>query len=131
MALVSTDHPFADRGTVSLSDLRDMPFILFESGFALNRIIRDGCRRNGFEPVIAARSSQIDFIAELAGAGLGVAFLPRMIAAQRTQTPISQLLLDEPGVEWTMAMAWRRGAYLSPAAAAWLTLLREPSLSRP
>src|SRR5690242_21927808 len=25
------------------------------------------CRRNGFEPVVAARSTQIDFIAELAG----------------------------------------------------------------
>lgn len=131
MALVSTDHPFAERKAVSLSDLRDMPFILFESGFALNRIIREACRRNGFDPVIAARSSQIDFIAELVGAGLGVAFLPRMIAAQRTQVPISQLLLDEPGVEWTMAMAWRRGAYLSPAAAAWLMLLRESSSSRP
>src|SRR5688500_19859023 len=34
-------------------------------------------------------STQIDFIAELAGAGLGIAFLPRMIATQRTQVPIS------------------------------------------
>ncbi|WP_407174739.1 LysR family transcriptional regulator [Bradyrhizobium sp. STM 3562] len=124
MALLPADHPLADKPKVTLSDLRDMPFILFETGFALNRIILDACRRNGFEPAVAARSSQIDFIAELAGAGLGVAFLPRMIATQRTQVPISLVLLDEPGVEWTMAMAWRRGAYLSPAAEAWLTLLR-------
>jgi len=45
-----------------------------------------------------------------------------MIAAQRTQ--IRLLPLDEPGAEWTMAMAWRRGAYLSPAGEAWLALLR-------
>ena len=75
--------------------------------------------------MLAARSSQIDFIAELAGAGLGVAFLPRMIATQRTQVPISLVLLDEPGIEWAMAMAWRRGAYLPPAAEAWLALLRD------
>ncbi|WP_024506868.1 LysR family transcriptional regulator [Bradyrhizobium sp. ARR65] len=124
MALLPADHPLAGKPKVTLSDLRDMPFILFETGFALNRIIFDACRRNGFEPAVAARSSQIDFIAELAGAGLGVAFLPRMIATQRTQVPISLVLLDEPGVEWTMAMAWRRGAYLSPAAEAWLALLR-------
>ena len=102
-----------------------MPFVLFEAGFALNRIIRDACHRNGFEPVVAARSTQIDFIAELAGAGLGIAFLPRMMATQRTQVPISLVLLDEPGTEWTLAMAWRRGAYLSPAAAAWLRLVEE------
>lgn len=125
MALFSADHPLAGRASVNVSALRDTPFILFETGFALNRIILDACRRNGFEPTIAARSSQIDFIAELAGAGLGVAFLPRMIATQRTQVPISLVLLDEPGIAWTMAMAWRRGAYLSPAAEAWLALLRD------
>ncbi|MDU2924906.1 LysR family transcriptional regulator [Bradyrhizobium sp.] len=125
MALVSVDHPLAQRDAVTLADLRETPFVLFEAGFALNRIIREACRRNGFEPVVAARSTQIDFIAELAGAGLGIAFLPRMIATQRTQVPISLVLLDEPGTEWTLSMAWRRGAYLSPAAAAWLRLVRE------
>ncbi|UFZ01706.1 LysR family transcriptional regulator [Bradyrhizobium ontarionense] len=125
MALVSVDHPLARRETITLAELRGMPFVLFEAGFALNRIIREACQRNGFEPNVAARSTQIDFIAELAGAGLGIAFLPRMIATQRTQVPISLVLLDEPGTEWTLAMAWRRGAYLSPAAAAWLRLVRE------
>jgi DNA-binding transcriptional LysR family regulator len=125
MALVSADHPLAGRERIGLAELRDTPFVLFEAGFALNRVIRDACRRNGFEPIVAARSTQIDFIAELAGAGLGVAFLPRMIATQRTQVPIRLVLLDEPDTDWTMSMAWRRGAYLSPAAAAWLALLRE------
>ena len=125
MALLSADHPLAGRERVTLADLRETPFILFETGFALNRVIRDACRRNGFEPIVAARSTQIDFIAERAGAGLGVAFLPRMIAGHRTQVPIHLALLDEPDTDWTLAMAWRRGAYLSPAAAAWLRLLRE------
>ncbi|RAI37599.1 LysR family transcriptional regulator [Rhodoplanes roseus] len=125
MALLAPGHPLAGRDTLRLGDLRDTPFILFESGFTLNRIILEACRRDGFEPTVVARSSQIDFIAGLAGAGLGVAFLPRMIATQRTQVPISLVLLDAPGTEWSMAMAWRRGAYLSPAGDAWLALLRE------
>ncbi|MDC7789235.1 LysR family transcriptional regulator [Rhodoplanes sp. TEM] len=125
MALLAPDHPLAGRPAVRLGDLRDTPFILFESGFALNRIILDACRRDGFEPTVVARSSQIDFIAGLAGAGLGVAFLPRMIAMQRTEVPIGLVLLDAPGTDWTMAMAWRRDAWLPPAGAAWLALLRE------
>lgn len=125
MALLSVDHPLADRDKLGLVELRDTPFVLFETGFALNRVIIAACRRNGFEPVVAARSSQIDFIAELAGAGLGVGFLPRLIATQSTQVPIRPVRLDEPDTDWIMAMAWRRGAYLSPAAAAWLRLLRE------
>jgi DNA-binding transcriptional LysR family regulator len=101
-------------------DLRDAPFILFETGFAVNRIILEACRRDGFEPIVVALSSRIDFIAELASAGLGVAFLPRMIATQHTSEPTRILPLEGLGAEWTLAMAWRRGAFLSPACNAWL-----------
>jgi hypothetical protein len=48
--------------------LRNIPFILFESGFVLNKHIADGCKRQGFAPKIAARSSQVDFIVELVAA---------------------------------------------------------------
>ena len=36
----------------------------FESGFAQNRLIINACHRAGFEPAVAARSSQIDFIVD-------------------------------------------------------------------
>jgi DNA-binding transcriptional LysR family regulator len=125
VAMLAADHPASGWPSVRLRDLRDTPFILFDAGFALNRIILDACRREGFEPNVVARSSQIDFIAELAAAGLGVAFLPRMIAMERARLPFRPVLLDDPDTEWAMAMVWRRGAYLSPAGAAWLALLRE------
>lgn len=125
VALLPSVHPLAARHSVSLADIKDTPFILFESGFALHRIILQACRRIGFEPNIVARSSQIDFMIELVGAGLGVAFLPRMIAAQRRSAEIRHVPLDEPDTEWIMAMAWRRGTYVSGAARAWLDLVRE------
>ncbi len=125
VALLPANHPLGKTRSVSLADLRDMPFILFGSGFALHRIILETCRNAGFEPRIAARSSQIDFMIELVSTGLGVAFLPRMIASQRRHPAVHPVLLDAPGAEWSMAMAWRRGAYLSEAAKTWLALVRE------
>ncbi len=125
VAVLNANHPLARSSSFSLNALRDTPFILFEGGFAMNRIIRAACQRHGFEPNVVVRSSQIDFACELAGAGLGVAFLPRMIAQQRAHEPIRLVTLDEPDAEWAMAMAWRRGAYLPPAAGAWLSLVRE------
>ena len=62
---------------------------------------------------------------QLVGAGLGVAFLPRMIAAQRETKAVKSVLLNEPGTQWRMAMTWRRGGYLSAAAKAWLSLVKE------
>ena len=120
-------HPLAHEKATDLGSLRDFPFILFEAGFGLNKIILDACRRRGFEPTIVARSSQIDFILELAAAGLGAAFLPRMIVEQRSHIAAARVLLAEPQTEWHIAMIWRRGAYLPHAAQAWLALARETS----
>jgi DNA-binding transcriptional LysR family regulator len=128
--LLPAGHALARRKSVDMAALRDQPFILFDAGFALNRIILDACRRHGFEPAVAARSSQIDFIVELVGAGLGVGFLPRMIAEQRKGRAMRPVLLDEPHTDWHIAMIWRRGAFLPHAAKAWLALARETHAGR-
>jgi len=49
-------------------------------GFALNELILDACRSKRITPKIAARSGQVDFIFELVAAGVGIAFLPRVVA---------------------------------------------------
>ncbi|MDQ0475183.1 LysR family transcriptional regulator [Labrys wisconsinensis] len=130
VALLPAGHALAGRAEIALPDLKDVPFVLFETGFALNRILLEACRRHGFEPTVAAQSSQIDFLVELAAAGLGVAFLPRVIAEQRSGPAVARVLLAEPRTDWAMAVVWRRGAYLSRAAEAWLAIVREIHAAR-
>lgn len=125
MTLVAADSPLASKERVRIDDLRDIPLILFESGFAQNRVIINACHRAGFEPVVAARSSQIDFIVELAAAGMGAAFLPRLLDQRRTRVGVVSRVLDEPDVDWRLALVWREGAYLSDAARAWQALAME------
>ncbi|MEP9377686.1 LysR family transcriptional regulator [Aquabacter sp. CN5-332] len=125
VALLPPGHAFANARSVDFQQLAPSPFILFESGFALNKVILDACDRRGVTPDIVARSAQTDFIVALVAAGLGVGFLPRMIADQRSHPAVARVLLDEPETEWNMALIWRRGGYLSEAARAWLALTRE------
>jgi DNA-binding transcriptional LysR family regulator len=125
MVLVSAGHTLARQAQVDLLGLRNEPFLLFEPGFALNRLILDACRKRGFEPTVAARSSQVDFIVELVATGLGIAFLPQSMAEKRNHAFVRRILLDEPNTEWQLVMIWRRGAFLSHAAQAWLAMWRE------
>jgi DNA-binding transcriptional LysR family regulator len=125
VALLPEKQPLSRKKSLGLVDLRHLPFILFETDFAITRIILDACRQHGFEPTIAVRGSQIDLVTELVAAGMGVAFLPRMIAAQCSHPRVRRVLLAEPNTEWHMAIIWRRGSYLSHAANAWLQLARE------
>ncbi|AMW81928.1 LysR family transcriptional regulator [Pseudomonas sp. TH34] len=125
MVVMPIDHPLAGRKSVDFSDLADSPFILFEAGFALNRIILTACERRGVVPRVTARSAQIDFIVDLVAAGLGVAFLPSMLAYKHLHAGIALIQLDEPQTDWHIALAWRRQAHLPPAARAWLDLALE------
>lgn len=111
-----------DAGTVAFAALADQPFVLFEAGFALNPMLVDAARSAGFEPHVVARTSQIDFMVELVAAGLGVGFLPRLMAEPRRRPGVRVLALAEPALVWHMALAWRRGGYLPHAARAWLEL---------
>ena len=124
--MVLVPREFAARKkSIDLTDLKQMPFILFKSGFAISRIVVDACRRAGFEPTVATRSSQLDLILELVAAGIGIAFLPKMVAEQWRHPGSRSLLIVNPKVEMHIAMTWRRGALLSHAAKVWLTLVRE------
>lgn len=125
MVLVAADHELGREQAIDCTRLRDRPCILFETGFALNRVVTEACQRRGFAPTVVARSTQVDFIVELVAAGLGIAFLPRMLAQRLTNSGVRCVLLAEPQTEWRIAMIWRRGGYLSDAAKAWLALARE------
>lgn len=125
MAVLPSEHVLVRRKSIDLASLREIPFVLFETGYAVNRIVLNACKQRGFEPVVAARSSQIDFIVELVAAGLGVAFLPRMLVEHRQHPSVGYVRLAEPQTDWHMAMIWRRGAFLSHAAKAWLDIARE------
>ncbi|WP_439271176.1 LysR family transcriptional regulator [Pseudochrobactrum sp. HB0163] len=120
--LLPASHPLTGQSAIALKQLQDLPFILFDAAFALNPIILNACRIQGFSPMVAARSSQINFIIELVHAGLGIGFLPRLIAEQRVRPGVCHITISEPALSWDMAWVWRRGAYLPHAARAWLEL---------
>lgn len=127
VVLLPPGHPLEGHERVRLIELADSPFILFESGFVLNHLIADACRRRNFIPQEAARSGQPEFISALVAAGLGVALLPQLTADQWVRAPVRMALLDEEDLRWRAALIWRDGATLSPAAKAWLALVQERS----
>lgn len=125
LVLMPPHHPLAGHRAIKLQSLSEFPFILFDEGFPLNKVILDACRDKGITPTIAARSSQVDFIFELVAAGIGVAFLPRLVVEKRPHRSVRRALLLDAKCKWCMSLAWRRGAYLSHAAQAWLAHARD------
>ena len=74
-ALLPESHPLADEKQISLSLLKDEPFLLLNEGTLLHKMCVDACRRCGFTPRIAYTGTRNENIAELAALGMGVSLV--------------------------------------------------------
>lgn len=124
-ALLPTGHVLAGLQEVELRQLADTPFLLFQRGFVLNERLLKACQQQGFTPKEGGRSGQADFLVALVAAGQGVVLLPRVVAKALERPGVVRLPLRAPDyLRWDIAFIWRRGAYLSRAAKAWLELVK-------
>ncbi len=123
--LLPTAHPLASADSLALAQLADTPFLLYQQSFTLNDRLLRACQELGFTPVEGGRSGQADFLAALVAAGQGVVLLPRVVARELERPGVVRRALREPDLRWDIAFIWRRGAYLSRAAQAWLDLMEE------
>ncbi len=123
--LLPAAHPLSGTNGVSLAQLADTPFLLYQQSFTLNDRLLRACQEAGFTPIEGGRSGQADFLGALVAAGQGVVLLPRIVARELERPGVVRLALDEPDLRWDIAFIWRRGAYLSRAAQAWLDLIGE------
>jgi DNA-binding transcriptional LysR family regulator len=123
-AVVHPRSPLARRRSVALRDLESMPFVLYREDFALHGHILDACRREGFSPQVASESSQWDFMAAMVAADMGVALLPRTICRRLDPAQVKVLPLVEPELRWDLALVWKRGRHLPPAARAFVEVVR-------
>ena len=125
-ALLPDNHPLAERDGVTLRQLADTPFLLYHRSFMLNDKLLSACEQAGFTPKEGGRSGQADFLTALVAAGQGVVLLPSVVARGLERDGVVRVPLVEPGhLRWDIAFIWRRGAYLSRAAQAWLALVQE------
>ena len=118
-------HRLAGKGAVALAELAAEEFILFQEDFLLHDRIINDCVSVGFQPKIAFKSTQWDFISEMVAANLGVALLPGTICRQLDKERVCLAPLVQPEILWHLAVIWRKDRYLSFAAREWLNFTRQ------
>ena len=123
--VVHPSHRLAGKGSVALAELAAEEFILFQEDFLLHDRIINDCVSVGFQPRIAFKSTQWDFISEMVAANLGVALLPGTICRQLDKQRVCLLPLVQPEILWHLAVIWRKDRYLSFAAREWLNFTRQ------
>lgn len=118
-------------GEAELAELSDESFILLKKGQGFRALAHSLCAAAGFEPKVAVESGNIDTVQSLVAAGMGIAFVPKMVTRGdwRGPAPVYVPLRGRP--TRTLVIAFRKGRYLSNAAEAFITTFRDtlPALS--
>lgn len=112
---------FRHKDTIRLDALRNTPLVLLKDDFALTRRLRREFQLAGFEPQIAAQSSQWDWTISMARAGMGLALLPEPFISRLNHEGLALARITDPEIPWQVAHIWN-GRYLSHAAKAWIDI---------
>ncbi|TDD13600.1 LysR family transcriptional regulator [Nonomuraea diastatica] len=110
LAVLPSDHRLAGRSSIPVSLLAGEDFVLFprQAGPGLYDQVTSLCRRGGFVPAVAQEAVQMQTIAGLVAAGLGVSLVPASVA--RLTRPDVRFVPVTPRVHAsTLSLAWRTG----------------------
>lgn len=128
VALVPRNHPLASRGTIALSELSGLPFIL--SGIGLHSSFRQHvlglCDSLGVFLDITREVAEIHSIISLVGAGLGVALAPSSVRRIKVDH-VTYLDISDPSPPIEVSLAWLKDAK-PPALSSLLDLIARPEV---
>jgi LysR family transcriptional activator of glutamate synthase operon len=95
MLVVSKHHRYATRSSISLKDLVNDNFILFDKVTDLYKLIMDECGKAGFEPTIFYSSHRKVSVFGLVETNIGLALMPAKICEYHRNPNIIAIPLDE------------------------------------
>jgi DNA-binding transcriptional LysR family regulator len=119
-------HPLAELPTVTWSDLRDEVFVDFHRGFGAREVTERAAAGAGVARTVAVEVNDVHSLLDFVGGGLGLALVPRPIAAKRPEQVRAVPLAGAAAYTWRVSVALPAGRPLSPPAAA---LLRHAELT--
>jgi DNA-binding transcriptional LysR family regulator len=119
VVVLPASDPLAGEESVPLAALADRHWILFQPGHGLTEVVEVACRRAGFQPRVAVRTTQVEAATRLAAAGLGPTMVPDNVVPLGLVPTVVRL---EPPVLRELAVYTR--SEWSPLASAFLEALR-------
>lgn len=125
VALLHKSHPLANAASISVRELQNDPFAIFNQDFILHQQIMSSCRCAGFCPKIALLSSQWDFMVELVARNRAVSILPKPVLDKHPTPNIRCIPLSDGMKYWDIALAWNKQKYMPKACKLFLDYVKE------
>jgi DNA-binding transcriptional LysR family regulator len=121
LLVVPAGHRLAHRRTVSLSEVRNEPFVCFKDGHAFRGLVDRIFRAAGFSPSISLECDDGSYLMGFVAAGLGIAVFP----PDYVRVPhVKALRIAEPKARREVGLAWPTDRPLGQAALTFLAFAK-------
>lgn len=120
--ITAVDHRLTRTASVALTELGDEPFVSFQPGTGLRRILDEAARTAGFTPHVPFETTSLTRMRGLVSNGLGVALVAESVAATAGPAVSIHELHPDP-IHRSIALIHSERHTLSPAAQACRELL--------
>ncbi|SES43908.1 LysR family transcriptional regulator [Psychrobacillus sp. OK032] len=107
---VSKQHKFASRQLIEIDELVDEEFVVLKEGYGLRTITDKIFKQASLTPKVSFEGEEIDTIAGLVSANLGISFLPKLQGNQI----VEQIEITDPVCQRTIGIIWNENALISP-----------------
>lgn len=129
--VVGFKHPFWERDSVQIEDLRQQSLIVREANSQSRIWLESALRRHGVEPVIGAEFDNLESIKRAVSVGMCLAILPPYVVQSEVERGLVHMIpLENRPLTRSLKLIWGSQAQFSPIARALLTELsqRYPTL---
>jgi DNA-binding transcriptional LysR family regulator len=120
---LSVKHPLAVRASISLSELANENFIMFDKGTIVHELAVDACRKAGFEPRNFYASLRVESILGLVASQSGIALIMEKIFQYHKHPDVITIPLVEI-VESKIVLAYPKDKKLSAQAKSFWGFIR-------
>jgi DNA-binding transcriptional LysR family regulator len=125
------NHELTARDEITLAECAACDQIVLEAD-RIDELMKGVWARQQLKPRVMLRTSSLEAVRSLVGAGAGIAVLPDILYRPWTldaeHVEVRRLRDEIPSVD--VGLVWRRGSGLKPAASEFIELAREQSRSR-
>jgi len=121
--ILSRQHPLAGKPQLSLAQLANENFIMFDKGTGVHELTVDACRAAGFEPRIFYASLRVESILGLVASNSGIALMMQKIFDYHKHPEVVAIPLQET-ISSNLVLAWLKQKKLSEAAASFVDFIR-------
>ena len=121
VACVANGHPLAKRKTLTLREMSEEPLVLFNEGYFQRQFVTEAMAQLGLQPNVVFETNLVPLLKEIVAGGGGITTLLKMAA---TDPGLTAIRFDPP-LFVESGIVWKKKAYLSRAAKAFLEFISE------